>query len=546
MLEARIYHLDNSEYSASLPKDDFNNDFDTIHNNTTPCNYLTFDGEGINLIDNDLKFYETDDFAGYTLPYASDTDCNIAEDYETASLFINTGAIKDNYPERLTIQFYGNCCSKIDIVYYGANGVAAKTETINVTDKFLTIALEREYYKICIHFTKTVYSNQYVRIESIIFGTINVLNQFTSHNLLEEINVLSDDLPINQFEITVVNPDPDNIVFSKKDPLAVFSNGRYYGSFYIIDALRSGKYLYDIKAQNSLCLFEDDLTDWETSAYGEISVFDILLNIKSRTGVQIDCEYGLQSKNIDGFHKDNTYRAALCEIGYCLGQMIDGSRSSGVTFKSIPTSVSSTITNDDRRIIGKAIFKKNDMISGAEINYNRIYPLDVSENELQKKSISGNIGDKVIISFDKPTTIIKNGFATVSTGFETISETLCTYKIQLTSPNATIVYVERPMLSHQVTLTNSAADAGNVKKYENFLTRAYDDTTFKARNQNILKHIKSRGTVSAKIRLRNERIGDLIKIETAWDGFVTGIITKMNITFGYEDIADIEVLEWSS
>ena len=71
------------------------------------------------------------------------------------------------------------------------------------------------------------------------------------------------------------------------------------------------------------------------------------------------------------------------------------------------------------------------------------------------------------------------------------------------------------------------------------------DETFEQRNNNIQRYIESNGKVTAKIRLRDEKLGDVVQIETAWDGIITGIITKMNIVFGYEDIAEIEVLEWS-
>ena len=66
------------------------------------------------------------------------------------------------------------------------------------------------------------------------------------------------------------------------------------------------------------------------------------------------------------------------------------------------------------------------------------------------------------------------------------------------------------------------------------------------KKKHIQKYMQSGGTVTAKIRLRGERVGDLIQIETAYDGIKTGIINCMNIFFGYEDIADIEVLEWNS
>ena len=49
MLEVRIYHKESDEYVGLFPTDKYDNTFETVANNTNPCSYLTFDGDGINL-----------------------------------------------------------------------------------------------------------------------------------------------------------------------------------------------------------------------------------------------------------------------------------------------------------------------------------------------------------------------------------------------------------------------------------------------------------------------------------------------------------------
>lgn len=474
MLEARVYHKESDTFSGQLKTDYYGSDFSTILNNTIPCNYLTFDGKGINLIDENLKFYEEGEYIGYTLKN-SGGDCGFEGFTDNDALWINLSNSYDYYPEKLTVQFKDYCCSELRAVYYNASGAEIQSQTIKVSSKYVTIEFLRGYNQIRIYFTKTVEPYQHIRIESVIYGTINVFNRFSQHNLIEEINVLSDDLPINQFEATIINPDPDNISFTKKDPLTLFSNGKYYGTFFLKNIQRSAKFLFDITAQNAISMFEKDLTSWATDAYGQIDVSNVISSLEMLTGINIVCESNIENEIIRGYHQDGTCRAALCELGYCLGQMADSSRNDKIIMRPVPTEITSVITTADRRIIGDALFKKKDVYSSAIIEYKE-------------------------------------------------------------SPLSDI---------NQVTITNDTAEFENVKKFDSFLTRADNDTIFSERNANIQKYIQSRGTVTAKIRLRNERVGDLIQIETAWDGIITGIITKMNITFGYEDIADIEVLEWN-
>jgi hypothetical protein len=66
----------------------------------------------------------------------------------------------------------------------------------------------------------------------------------------------------------------------------------------------------------------------------------------------------------------------------------------------------------------------------------------------------------------------------------------------------------------------------------------------------IQKYIKSTGTVTATVILKdnlaNLQVGDMVKITTAFDGNITGIVTKMETSFGYYNTAKIEIRESSA
>lgn len=550
MLEVRVYSEESAEYAGSFPVDAYNNTFETVASNKRPINYLTFDGLGINLLDNSLKFYEQTDYMGYILPYISSGEHNNLYLYpieQTVPLTFDfyTTTVK---PQHITIMFK-DCVGayKFTTKWTSSNVTLSTTqEILNHRKNIITLDLPENVVSVELTILSACVPNNFIKVETVFFGTINIFDKFKQHNLIEEICVLSDDLPINQFEASIVNSEPDNITFAKKDPLVIFSNGKYYGHFYITDVQRSAKNIFDIVAQNSITLFENDFSTWETNAYGEIAVPTVLNNLKTFTGVDIEYDLDADNKLIRGYHKDGTCRAALCEVCFGLGKMVDGSRNDKIVLRPVPTQITSVITNKDRRIIGDALFKRSNIISSAVVSYKELYPTDAIESDFSQKTISGKVGDIVTISFDKPTAVITNNgvYFTYSKGFEIIHETLCTCIVRLTATSGNVVYIERPMSDEfQTVIENENAQIENVKKYNTFLTRIYD--VYEQRNANIKKYIQSRGKVSAKIRLRNERIGDLIQLETAWDGIITGIITKMNIKLGYEDIADIEVLEWS-
>lgn len=533
MLEVRVYHRENYNYTGQLPTDEYGNNFDTVFNNTKPCNYLAFDGKGINLLDENLKFYEDDDFMGYTLPHLSNISCEIEADYSEASLSLNLAPSLDAYPEKLTIQFYNDCCREIKIIYCNENGIAVTNETVSVKGNLVTHTFLRGYYRIYVQFTKTAEPYQYIRIESIIYGSINVFDKFTSHNLIEEINVLSDDLPINQFEATIVNPN--HIEFAKKDPLVVFSNNKYYGSFYIINSQRISQNVYEVKAQNLIGVLDgEEYIDW-VSTNKNLSGFIGELNSK----IVIDDN---KNYNIFGYIPANTKRYALCAACFGCGFMVDGSRNDKIYLKKIPTEISSTILTSDRRIIGSATFEKRDPIMYASITY----PNSVDSSETGSVTLDANGDGWQFHYFEDAPVLVTKGPS--GNALYRSADNYVEFKTE--SDTATFEYAKYKYLTNTELTYNTLVTDGGTKEYKNFQIRGGmvgNDgyITRISRIDDVQKYIQSRGIVTAKIRLRNEKVGDLIQIETAWDGIITGIITKMNIKFGYEDIADIEVLEWS-
>lgn len=103
-------------------------------------------------------------------------------------------------------------------------------------------------------------------------------------------------------------------------------------------------------------------------------------------------------------------------------------------------------------------------------------------------------------------------------------------------------------MSHSIAIDNEANDE-NTQDFKPFDVSAYrvdfEDEHIISRDADIKTYCKSIGIVSGKIVLQGEKTGDLIQIDTAFDGTITGIITSLIIHPGYTNIADVEVLAWS-
>lgn len=540
MLNIKVFHSENLNFALYTPpsEDIFSQGDNGVVGNTAPSNFLTFDGIGLNLVDDSLKFYEFGDYVGYTFPIISNENCEIKTDDETTNSLELSYEVVSSNKQHFTLIFKDDCCRKLNLTFTTTKGTVKK-EAI-VSDKIFEFTLLPNSYMVRINFVKTALPHQYIRLDGIFNGTSQSITEFTNHNLLEEINVLSDDLPINQFELMFINNNVDISKIVREDPLIIYNNNKYFGTFYVIDIQRAGKTLYEIKAQNALHFFDvAELRKWKYIATLGADITEIINTMSSITNVNISYPEYAQGNYIDGLHKDGTCRQALCELGFASGQMIDSSRRDNIVFKDIPNKVSSVILTSDQRIIGDAVFKFKNSISQSYLTTKTLATIE-SEDEFDKrKTITGNVGDVVTVVFDNPSGINYSK----STGFDELYYSLFSSTIRLTETIAKIIYAELPIMTETTIVSNELATFINEKKYDNFNTIIYDRAA--NRNTNIKKFMQSKGVATAKIRLKNEKVGDLIQLETAWDGIITGIITKMNIHFGYEEIADIEVLEWS-
>lgn len=543
MLEIRTYNINDTILSVTP----LNNEEIDVLNNYGISNYITFDGLGINLLDESKKFYEETDYKGLRSSLSNENKEIDGYDGGVEILF----GVNHTADLPITLIFSNDNCTELRIEHTTATG-GMKGHTQKVNGNIVTLYLDTTPYRWLIYPTKTKNEQERVILESVIDGTVNKFNKFKSHNLIEEINVLSDDLPINQFQATVVNPE--HLPLNKKTPLTLLSNGKYYGTFYIVDSKRVNKNFYEIKSQNSIGILENKEFDvWYLDQGYPLSNQNngFIEEIKKLSNVTIIPDFDGNTINIDGYQTQlfatsmfargyvpiKSCRYALCAVAFAFGLMVDASRSQDIFLRNIPTEISSKILTSDRRILGDAVFNKSDAITTVKIQKcDGFEPQNIITKTYDK-------GGKYY--FDEPPIVYVNTDSNVTNliwnanyvSFE--SDTQTTLSIGPAKTNLNIYYIINPNIENEskkeLNLTHFEL-SGYTKDFE------FDPIT---RDLDVLKYIQSRGKVNAKIRLRGEKVGDLIQIETAWDGIITGIITKMDITFGYEDIANIEVLEWN-
>lgn len=572
MLEVKQFNFENiSPAEVVLFNSVTTDSYDKIKNSYENVNYISFDGLGIDLEDDNKVFSSYGDYLGIMSRKISNENC-LFDDTPPQIVFNYNSS---GNPKRETICFYGDCCKKVKFTLTNINDVTISQEK-DVISSVVEIPLDIidsdvSIRTLTVEFIETSNPNESIKIYSIIDGTITSYTDFQSHNLLEEMNILSDDLSINEFNCEVISEEE----FKRDQPINVYSNNKYYGTFFVENRERIAQEIYSVSAYNSVKkLDECDFPYFRpTNLIDLIEGANIVGNKATRikgiseiTGVTILNESNDEFNDIllHGNIPTETCRYTLCAMAYASDLWLDSSRSTGITFKSIPTTVNHNITAD--RILGEATLKRQNPITAA-IYENVIHFYSTFED--YKTIDVTDVKERTKYMFDKPSEItgvtdveyylndiVLNGsddFYSYSSylpvNFMDIKSVIPAENTDKTRRAAVIVIEHTYPIRSTKIESNTPNERKNEVKINAFNLVASKRSGLSSldpitKYDTIQKYISSAGTVTAKIILEDEKVGDLVTIETAFDGEITGIITSMNISFGYQDVAEIEVFEW--
>lgn len=568
----KLYGSSNESYTNEISDVQPTGGIEKLTTYENVANYISFDGLGIDLYDDNSKFYEDGDFVGALSSNVSDENGNYSGFDMTVE--INTADFLAN-GKSVSIEFVGGSCSYCDArLYEVENGVVKPDTPVKpyIEHKYAVFSSKNQNVanfvfekipttEVCwVTFipTKTTHPHSFIKIQRVLVGNVEVLSGVKDINITEEINILGEDLPMNELDCSILSKSPLN--FAEQNPLTVYSNGKFFGSFYADDVIRQNEDLYSIIAFSSISKLNEPLNLWAQFSNGcnevlKYIMFDVSYDaggypqIGEKEKISIISEKDISTSWFHGYMGGETKRKILCASAWALNMWVDNSRKDTVHLRNYPTAIVSKI--EENRIIGNAEFEKKEKIKSVS------YPVGKPRNSGNSitKEIGGmgwdnafeyKWGDDAPAQFEKAINILPYYYDLYGFRGQTWSS----------DPNGTdqgfvLTYKKISFSRDENVLLNDNLETGEKKELTTFnlcASNSYfedQNAIFFDKSEIAQKYMNSRGTAKAKIRLRDEKIGDMVTIPTAWDGEVTGMITYMNINFGYEDVADIEITEWS-
>jgi len=288
-------------------------------------------------------------------------------------------------------QYTNDYASYLTVNFYDASNVLITSDDYNPTGStFSTELTVSNFKKIIISFNETNKPYRYVRLTGIDFDALTSFSgtDIKEAQVVEQINPLAIELPINTLDVTLFSVDGDfSIVdpagvyanFQYKEPLDVYENIDneiiYIGRFYLDTWKSTSANLATFKAIDAVGLLDglQYVGGFWTSNDGapfDVAVEDLLANLFSNTNVDYDLDAALTGTMIEGSLPVGSIREALQQIAFAIGAYVTCARSNIIQIK--PTVLASdlvvfdyTLTAADKGM--ESPVKLRPLITGIEL-----------------------------------------------------------------------------------------------------------------------------------------------------------------------------------
>lgn len=432
----------------------------------------------------------------------------------------------------LTLEFdrhEPNWCNDLVISWYRDNTLLEQQDFVPVDWQFACVREVRNFNRIILSFRRTNVPGRYLRVTRLTFGIERVLkdDELESINLFQAASPISDELRINNLEF-VLRSRAGSVpfMFQRKQSLYLYHNDRLQGVFYISKSKRGGENIYTIEADDMLGLL--DTSSFKGGIYTGISVQELVGQIVGNLPFEIDTV--LQSQLLYGWLPISTRREALGQVAFAIGAMVDTTGSEKVRIFRAADTVTSDI-GGDRVFDGGGTVETTALVTAVEIT-EHAYEKSGETRELYK----GELGDSLEITFSEPV-------YDLSITHGSILDSGANCAVISGAGDCTLSGKSYHHSTKTITVRNPDVAAGDIENVISVtsatLVSKYNSA---AVAQRIYEYYQHRETVEAEAIMADERPGDMVTIDTDFEGSKTGILIGTDITLAREKTANIEIL----
>ena len=442
-------------------------------------------------------------------------------------------------------------CNNLRIQYYNASNTLITEETYTPDSyNYFCEKTVANYRKIVITFYSTNIPYRYLKLYKIIYGKMVVFegDNLISANLIEQVNILSDELSINTLDFVVysdddkfniLNPQGVYATLQQRQALNVYevkNNTQIdMGTFYIDSWQSKNDNKMEFKGIDLVGLL--DKTDFDGGMYSSVTAETLITQIMTSAGITNDfytIDNDIKNILLTGYIPVCTHREALQQVLFTIGAIANCARSDIIELYSIEESIEPNEIEKGSVFKGSKEIEQGEIVTGVLLQAHNY----IQGNEQRKLYESQLAVGTYKITFSTPS------YNLSCTGGTIQSSNVNYAVVKVTTAGNVVVNGYEYVDNTQDVLVQNANLNGNEKSNILKIDSVYliNNSNAQTIGQRVVDYYNARFTTKFKFVLDDEKAGDNIVVDESYGNELNGYVTSLDIdlTGGY--VAQAEVV----
>ncbi len=277
-------------------------------------------------------------------------------DIALPTLTLTSDALLDTEGLTLTFDTQNNVFPTLfAISWYNGDALISSKEYAPTSAVFSIGEDVNGFNKIVMVFSKMNTPSSRLKLQSIQYGTISIIEEKTIKNMRvhQFVDPISTTIPTSTLDLSFLNTDQKNYNFAKREILRIINNGVLIGKYFIENAHQTSKLQWNIKAQDYINILES--VEFEGGIYNQELALNILTNIFNKAKVPFTLnDTFLRMITLSGYIPYTTCRKALQQVLFAIGSYARTAYSEGVDILEYNTDPQEKIALD-RILMGQSV-----------------------------------------------------------------------------------------------------------------------------------------------------------------------------------------------
>jgi len=437
--------------------------------------------------------------------------------FSSVGLYLTFNTLSGDYSNELNIKWFSNGSLLSDMDFY--------PDSVS----YFCNNYVQYYDRIVITFKSTSKPHRPIFLVRIDYGIYRdfMNNELLETNCIQEINAISKNISINTLDFTVRTKSDIPFDLQKKQRLQLYFDGHLLGNFFIKNGAKKNIMDYHISSHDAIGILDGN--EFPGGIYNGETVSAVVAKIFDGEDFPYLLSEELRNIQLYGYIPYTTKRNALVQIAFAIGAVVDTSNYDGIIIYPQETEVSGEFTKDDA--FDGITLEHGDIVTGIRLTSHSYHKTNESQ-ELYNDVLNGTV--EVIFTEAYHSLTISGGtiqsygdnFAYIRGTGGTVILTGLKYNHMTTSQlkeNPLINYNKNIKDVADATLIHSGNAGEAIERIYNYYQRA----------ENVI----------GEVLLGDKMLGQIVEIDTVYDGKKIGTIESIDYSFANKIRAEVVIHE---